>query len=212
MNRWDIVNRIINKEKYHSYFEIGYGTGLTFEKILIDRKIGIDTGFGVPDKTKCFIGDVQSFFRQNPREIFDIIFIDGSHLFEDVLVDAYASLDHLSDNGTIVFHDCNPPSKNYQKRKYVRGYPGWNGDVWKAFLYLKTTREDLNMFVVDTDYGCGIAKRKAELAKSVSKNTDIVRRISAWIFRIRNTYENLEKNRTFLLGLITTKDFEDLYR
>ena len=32
----------------------------------------------------------------------------------------------------------------------------WTGDCWKTWVKLKNERDDLNMFVVDTDYGCGI--------------------------------------------------------
>lgn len=212
MKRYEIINKIINKAKYRSYLEIGYGTGLTFEQIQIAEKIGLDIGYGVPDKTKCFIGTSLSFFEQHPEKVFDIIFIDGSHLFEDVLMDSYISLDHLSSNGTIVFHDCNPPAKDYQKRKYVRGCPGWTGDVWKAFLYLKTNRKDLNMFVVDADYGCGIAKRKIEAARPISEKAGVFGKCSAWLFRIRNNYDNLEKHRRSLLELKTTKEFEEMYQ
>ncbi len=226
MKRYDVLNKIIHKEKYRSYLEIGYGTGFNYDKIRIDKKTAIDIGYGVEDKTKCFIGTSSSFFKKNKGIVFDVIFIDGSHLFEDVLVDFYISLNHLSENGTIVLHDCNPPTKDYQERKQVFGCPGWTGDVWKAFLYLKTNRKDLNMFVVDTDYGCGVIKRingdsigldwnksnfkYAAVAKFV--RMPFIVRISTWIFRIKNNYDNLDKNKKTLLELKSTEEFEELYQ
>jgi predicted O-methyltransferase YrrM len=39
-------------------------------------------------------------------ESYDLIYIDGSHLFEDVLVDLYYSIRVLKDGGIILFDDC----------------------------------------------------------------------------------------------------------
>ena len=37
--------------------------------------------------------------------------------------------------------------------------PGeWTGDCWKAWVLIRSERDDINMFVVDTDYGCGVIK------------------------------------------------------
>jgi cephalosporin hydroxylase len=37
---------------------------------------------------------------------FDLIYVDGSHLFEDVFVDAYFGFRLLSDTGILLFDDC----------------------------------------------------------------------------------------------------------
>jgi len=40
---------------------------------------------------------------------FELIYIDGSHLFEDVFVDAYYCARLLADDGVILFDDCRDP-------------------------------------------------------------------------------------------------------
>jgi predicted O-methyltransferase YrrM len=40
------------------------------------------------------------------KRAFDLIYVDGSHLFEDVFVDAYFGFRLLSDTGLILFDDC----------------------------------------------------------------------------------------------------------
>jgi predicted O-methyltransferase YrrM len=40
------------------------------------------------------------------KQEFDLVYIDGSHLFEDVFVDAYYTLRVLSPNGIVLFDDC----------------------------------------------------------------------------------------------------------
>src|SRR5262249_34661334 len=42
-------------------------------------------------------------------EQFDLIYVDGSHIFEDVFVDAYFGSRLLSENGVIAFDDCRDP-------------------------------------------------------------------------------------------------------
>jgi len=43
------------------------------------------------------------------KQIFDLIYIDGSHLFEDVFIDFYYSSRLLSDGGLILFDDSTDP-------------------------------------------------------------------------------------------------------
>ena len=40
---------------------------------------------------------------------FDFIYVDGSHLFEDVFVDAYYSCRLLTEGGVLAFDDCSDP-------------------------------------------------------------------------------------------------------
>lgn len=40
---------------------------------------------------------------------FGLIYVDGSHIFEDVFIDAYYSCEMLSDGGVLVFDDCSDP-------------------------------------------------------------------------------------------------------
>lgn len=211
MKRYDVINNIIRKENYVTYLEIGYGTGLNYDKIRIKDKTGIDIGHGVEDKTKCFIGTASSYFNINSDKLFDIIFIDGSHLFEDVLEDIYLSLDHISDNGTIVLHDCNPPNSQFQERQQVPGCPGWTGDVWKAIHYLKKRRKDLYIYVVDTDYGCGVIrkhnKKYNHAATTMFVKMTFLQKIYLRIISVFYSYSKLANNRKSLLGLITTDEF-----
>lgn len=44
------------------------------------------------------------------EKIFDFVFIDGNHRFDDVLVDFYLSDQVLAERGIVVFHDTDMPS------------------------------------------------------------------------------------------------------
>lgn len=50
------------------------------------------------------------------KEEFDLIYIDGSHLFEDVFIDAYYSFRLVSKNGIVLFDDC----QNVHVKKAIR--------------------------------------------------------------------------------------------
>jgi len=82
------------------------------------------------------------------------MFIDVDHHFEQVYRDIINSLVYLKENGIIVMHDCNPPEEIYQRE--IRETPCWTGTVWKAFVKMRQETEDIEMFVIDTDWGIGI--------------------------------------------------------
>ena len=94
------------------------------------------------------------FFKQN-NENFDVIFIDGLHEYGQVYRDIQNSLKFLNDGGYIICHDMSPNNEIIQR--YPQTHPGeWTGDCWKAWVKLKSEKSDLQMFVVDSDYGCGV--------------------------------------------------------
>ena len=77
-NRYEIIQKIIEIKKYKSYLEIGCFKNETFDKINIDKKIGVDPVSGGNIKLTS-----DEFFKIN-SETFDIIFIDGLHIYEQV--------------------------------------------------------------------------------------------------------------------------------
>jgi len=198
MNRWDVINFLIDTNQYNRYLEIGYGTGLNFHNIVLKDKTSVDIGHGVNqgDSFCQYLMPSSEFFemaRGNKFDKYDIVFIDGSHTAKDVKEDITNSLEFLADKGTIVVHDCNPIKYEHQT------VPGtdpshWNGDVWKAFLSFRSSREDLFMCVVDTDEGCGIVQRgRQNLFPTLAE--ELI------------TYSYLEENRKELLNLISVEEF-----
>lgn len=67
---------------------------------------------------------------------FDLIYVDGSHLFEDVFVDAYYGVRLLSEGGVILFDDCTDPHV-----AKVISFLQTNSD-WTAELDLSPYRSD----------------------------------------------------------------------
>lgn len=181
--RWEIINTCINKINAKKYLEIGYHKGNNFNKINCVSKYAVDPQL-CPTKT-MFSMTSNHFFKQN-KDTFDLIFIDGCHSRNFVLQDILNSLNCISDNGIICVHDLNPWNE------YVQSSEAMLGDGWKAWVELRSTQKDLQMFVVNDDNGVGILKKGSQ--KTIE-------------LKIPLNYANLHKNRKEWLNLI---DFKDL--
>ena len=167
MKRYEIINRVIESKGYIDYLEIGVRDGECFKQICCKNKTGVDPNPTSSDTTHRMTSD--DFFMSISEDTkFDIIFIDGLHHDDQVLKDIENSLNHLSDNGTIVCHDCLPTTEKMQERDDHGGE--WTGDVWKAIAELRVDSIDLDIKVVDTDYGCGIIRRGTNIPYETTDN------------------------------------------
>ncbi len=194
MYRTEIIQKLINKINAKHYLEIGLGPGINFNGINCDYKVSVDPNPTVGNISFTLTSD--DFFKQN-TEKFDVIFIDGLHYSEQVYKDIINSLNVLNDGGYIICHDMNPHSEIIQRYPQAIPESEWTGDCWKAWVKLRSERSNIEMFVIDSDYGCGIiTKGEQNLIK----------------FDNELTYEYLDNNREYLLNLITIEDFKQLYQ
>jgi hypothetical protein len=186
IKRYDLINLIIKKYDYKSYLEIGTrNPDDCFDKIYCEAKHGVDPHPEVPCK---YIMTSDDFFKKNNLK-YDCIFIDGMHDYEYVDRDICNAKKCLTKNGTIIIHDCNPPTKEQQVKFCERG-SRWYGSVWRAWVKALSNRGWYG-YTVDTDCGIGIFKR----GKNQYKKLDII------------TYEDFSENRKEALNLISVEDF-----
>ena len=162
---WDLIEYLIKKNNYSDYLEIGCDQNQLFSKVKIKNKTGVDPSNG---------GNVRKtsddFFKDN-KDKFDIVFIDGLHIYDQVKRDILNSVDCLKENGIILVHDCMPD--NMSKQAVPRYRMIWNGDVWKAIVDLRH-KEDLEIFTCAIDQGIGIIKKNKnssilKIEKSIHK-------------------------------------------
>lgn len=191
MRRFEILNHLIRKFNYTSYLEVGVQKNASFKTVECARKVGVDPD---PSANATFCMESDKFFAQN-KESFDIFFVDGLHEYEQVYRDILNSLKYLKEGGTIVCHDMNPSS--YEAQEVPRVQRRWNGDVWKAFVRLRTERDDLEMFTVDTDEGCAIIRKGKQ--KKLEGNIIL-------------DYRFLDQNRKSWLNLISVNEFLEKYK
>lgn len=154
IQRWDFLQGLIDRYRYKAYLEIGTQKGRTFTRLSVPRKVGVDP-VGV---VATFHGTSDAFFAQN-GERFDLVFIDGLHTAEQVAADVEHALDVLNRGGLIVLHDCNPIAEHKQTHDSP-GVGGWNGDVWKTLVRLRS-RHELDCATGAFDQGCAVIVRRA---------------------------------------------------
>lgn len=198
MFRYDIINFFIKKYNYINYLEIGVNIGLNIRQVIAEHKDGVDSGregMFAPETNYPMTSD--SFFDliKNHDIKYDIIFVDGLHHDYQVYKDIINSLNHIKPNGTIICHDINPLWEITQKNESVEGCKCWNGSCWKAWVKLRAERDDLEMYVVDTDHGCGVIRQGKQKTITLSKDA----------FDL--DFEYLDDNRKELLNLISVEDF-----
>jgi len=173
MNRIDIINQIQKKYNFSKYLEIGVRhTKDCFDHIKCQTKHSVDPGFENPNNLATYPFTSDDFFTRlefNQLDLpsnykWDIIFIDGLHLSYQVEKDILNSLNHLSENGIIALHDCNPFLYEDNYTRLVEDYwnQAWNGTVWKAIYKLKTSRSDLNICTINVDEGVSLIKRGSQ--------------------------------------------------
>ena len=189
--RWDLIDYLIKKNNYLNYLEIGCDDDQLFSKVKIKNKIGVDPVSG---------GNVRKnsddFFLENKVK-FDLVFIDGLHIYEQVKKDIINSLKCLNENGIILVHDCMPDSLS--KQAVPRYKMKWNGDVWKAIVDLRQ-REDLDIFTCEIDQGIGIITKR--------KNSSILKlNKPAKNLKFKDYYYNYKE----YLRIIKLTDFKKLF-
>jgi hypothetical protein len=198
MKRTDVINLIIEKFKYKTYLEIGVkNPASNFDKIKIAQKDGVDPSWRRNPVTGNKYEMTSDKFFKKFKKSYDIIFIDGLHYYVQTDKDIHNSLDCLNPNGTIVLHDCNPIEKVMQNQP--RTVSRWTGDVWKTIFKLRCQHPDIQIFTVDTDYGCCVVRGGKQ--KTLKLNID---KCLNWEF--------FEKNRKRVLNLIGIKEFKQWLR
>jgi hypothetical protein len=190
MTRTELINALIERFGYTRYLEIGvFHPEMNLAKIQAPTRVGVDPD---PD-AECAYCMASEVFFDHARMVglrFDIVFVDGLHYADVAFRDIKFALEILARDGIIVVHDCNPQSEGAQA--IPRSQKLWNGDVWKAWVRLRAERDDLELFVVDCDEGCGVIRYGEQKPIDIDSPLE---------------YRCLEENRKVWLNLKTVSEF-----
>ena len=226
MTRYEIINFLINKhfDVNCNYLEIGVCVpDNCFNRIQSNNKAGVDPGISNPENPVEFKMTSDEFFSklENGETRFakdhkwDVIFIDGLHTAHQTYVDALNSMNHISENGYVVLHDCSPTAwwtahSDFEWYYNEKESPSTNnllkdpmfwelsGTCWKAMYYLRTYLNH-KIVTVNTDYGVGVI--------SMNKpNNDIIEHTNTFF-----DFGEMRKNRKKNLGLISVQEFIDTH-
>ena len=164
--------------------------GVEFKKNPVDFQLTSDAFFESLKANKILNASIQ----------FDVIFIDGLRLAEQVDRDISNAFKFLKPDGFVVLHDCNPPTEWHAREDYyfnmtpAKGY--WNGTTWKAFLKWRSNSE-VQSCCIDTDWGIGILSKTASLGNSIANSNPFFE------------YKRFANDRKNCLNLIDFKQLKD---
>ncbi len=158
----EIIKKLIALQKPEKYVEIGVEKGAVLS--LFDSSVqivGVDPEpkiDAVPENVTLYKNLSDDFFATQDLALlldgsFDLAFIDGLHIFEQVLRD-FINLEKIAASDSIIMiHDCLPLDRRTSERQRKTIF--WSGDVWKIIPCLKQERPDLSIFTVPT-YPAGL--------------------------------------------------------
>lgn len=208
MQRFEAINEIIASHGFNKYLEIGVCDPTDcFDLVRCNTKHSVDPGYEVP------LGHNHATYKLESDQFFkllkngsldlekdykwDVIFIDALHIASQVFQDFLNSKKHISENGFIVFHDCNPPSINLAREDYIiNGVRSqWNGTVWKAIQRIRT-EFDVDFITIDDDWGIGVCRFNKSASSRLSPNVNPF-----------YEYNKFSQNRNLILNLKPAEEF-----
>ncbi len=192
-SRTEIIQSIIDEKKFNDYLEIGCDKDENFSKIKIPNKTGVDPLRG---GTVRMTSD--NYFSNNKNNLFDLIFLDGLHTYEQTIKDIFNSLKTLKKNGVIIVHDCLP--KKIWNQIVPRMYGHWNGDVWKAIVHSRTI-QSVDTYTCLADHGLGFIfnRPNRNLLKIENKNFKKLR------------FSEYYKNHDEFMNLVNFRDLKKIF-
>lgn len=194
VDRAALLNHLIVCHGYRSYLEIGvHRRGDLHDRVHAAVKCCVDPD---PAAEADYVMTSDAFMAEDRGLRFDLIFIDGLHTGEQVARDIENSLRLLRPGGAIMLHDLNPPTAFHARPEFIPDNVAWNGTSWEGYAHHRATRPDLEMYVVDADWGCGFVRPGRQ---------------QVWTGPVSG-YAALEAHRRELLNLISVESFLQRHR
>jgi hypothetical protein len=216
----DIINYLADARGYRSYLELCTSvTGNCYaavehskfevcHRLMYRCPDDFDDGLKIDFRSTDL--DVTECVRQIELDArrYDVVLVDGFHFYETASRDLALALDLLAVGGTIVVHDCLPPTAAAASPERVDG--DWCGVTYKAYVDLVTARRDLDYCTVDTDYGCGIVRKRegddAPASPASPDDSDVVRAWRDLGDDYAATFRFLQAHKTELLKLVAVDE------
>lgn len=179
--RWEVVQALLDLFDTPRYLEIGVSKGTTFHSLHAALQVAVDPQFRFDWREEQAKRAGQAEYHQitsdvyfgsviDPDQLFDVIYLDGLHTFEQTLRDLTNALAFLAPRGVILIDDVKPNSYHASLpelegfaavRKYVN-HPGkaWMGDVYKLVWFIDTFYQCLSYATVANNHGQAVVWRE----------------------------------------------------
>lgn len=152
-----------------SYLEIGVAQGLTLESVKVRNKVGVDPvpQFDVtriPRDITFFQTESDTFFENlTPESKFDLVFLDGLHVWRQTYKDLINSLHFCKPSSIILIDDVVPDDElaaypDWDKALELKDAAGitdgrWQGDVYKVLMAINNFHPELEYTVIGSRDG-----------------------------------------------------------
>jgi hypothetical protein len=150
-NRVAVVNLLMSQRPEGDYLEIGCAGNALFDSVAASNKVGVDPQRGGTHRLTS-----DAFFATCDSGPFDVVFIDGLHLYDQVRRDLDGALRVLKSGGWIALHDMLPRDWFEEHVPQIRTR-GWTGDGWKVAFELLAS-PDVEFRLVAIDHGVLVVK------------------------------------------------------
>jgi len=186
-NKADLINHIAELRGYRSYLEIcnthsGFRFGEIDRGVLTTRhrlmyRCAPGYSDGQPiDFSTAGLDTSDCIRAMRARNLlYDVILVDPWHEYATSFRDLNDAMTLLAEHGTVMVHDCRPPSEDHIKMPFVEGFQ-WSGVTYRAFLDFVVQRS-LEYRTVDIDFGCGIIRNHIDLAAPSKERAGL---LEAW--------------------------------
>lgn len=170
MRRDEVIQSYLNLFHEPNYLEIGVLQGETFHRIQAANKIAVDPKFEIePDRREPMSDYIEltsdQYFdciARNAR-LFDVIYLDGLHTFEQTLRDLMNAINFLRRDGVIVIDDIMPtsyhsslpdPEEAVAIRTAIQSTDyNWMGDVYRLVHFIQSFLPRFDYATVADNHG-----------------------------------------------------------
>lgn len=180
LRRSNVLKRLTKLYDEPRYLEVGVGRGITFERVPAARKVAVDPLFRfdheakareLPEATYHPVTSDEYFNRIiEPDDVFDVIYLDGLHVYDQTLRDLLNALEHLQPRGVIVIDDTRPPTylasladrELFFQLKRATGSTEkqWMGDVYRTVYFIAAMCPHLSYATIANNHGQTVVWRK----------------------------------------------------
>lgn len=176
--RHEVAQSLLDFIQGRTYLEVGTDMHEVFPRIKAERKFGVaplaETAPVDESDPEIYPTTSDLFFTRHAPRLFDaspidLAYLSGRQNYAQTCRDLIHALRFLARDGMILIDHCNPPvpsagvaapSRQEAARMDLPGWTGlWCGDGWKCIAKLRAVHADLNVFVLDYDYGLGVVSR-----------------------------------------------------
>lgn len=193
VRRDEAIQGLLDLFDQPSYLEIGVNAGLTFHGVRAAQKVAVDPAFTFdheleasrrPDSRYHQVESDTYFLTLARREdVFDVVYLDGLHTYEQTLRDLLNTLQHLHAKSVVVIDDVLPsdyassigdPHRMNAFRAAV-GDTGaaWMGDVYKLVFFINSFLPQFSFATIADNHGQAVLWREPRQVSSPQSTSEI---------------------------------------